>query len=186
MRQRVWSSEDSPNPDQEPANATSPDESLGRIVFINPLTQGMVVIEGSPSRLESLLRDLVSKDEPPPASRKSIEAMPCLEIKEGHEGGECVICLEEWEIGGLAKQMPCKHRFHGECIDKWLGIHGSCPVCRFKMPVDEDDGGKKSGVGRDERERRRRREIWVSFSFNRERSGDSNQTPSGSDQTMEG
>ncbi|KAA8532971.1 hypothetical protein F0562_032912 [Nyssa sinensis] len=122
-------------------------ESRDRIILINSLTQGMIVIEGSSSGLDSLLRDLMNKDGQPPASKASIEAMPSVEIDEGDEDGECVICLEEFEVAGVAKAMPCKHKFHGKCIEKWLGIHGSCPVCRYKMPVDEEDVHKKSGGG---------------------------------------
>lgn len=125
--------------------------------MINPLTQGMVVIEGT--RLDALFRNLPGKDGQPPASRSSVEAMPRVEIREGDEG-ECVICLEEWMAGGIVKEMPCKHRFHGDCIEKWLGLHGSCPVCRHTMPVEE----KK--LGEEERENQRR-EIWVSFSLGR-------------------
>lgn len=191
----------SSDPDQESPDTPTTRESRGRIIFINPLTQGMVVIEGSSSRLDSLLRDLLSNGGQPPASKASIEAMPSVEISGEDEGGECVICLEDWEIGEVVKEMPCKHRFHGGCIEKWLGIHGSCPVCRFKMPVDHEDVINKSvGDGEsdgDERERRRR-EIWVNFSFNRGRNGESNQTPTtdstdsssspppGSDHPMEG
>ncbi|XP_071926711.1 E3 ubiquitin-protein ligase MPSR1-like [Coffea arabica] len=158
--------QDSSTPDQE-AQQSPPNmrESTDRIILINPLTQGMVVIEGSrgsgssSSSLESLLRDLFSKDGQPPASKASIEAMPMVEVKEDSE--ECVICLEEWEAGALAKEMPCKHRFHGECIEKWLRIHGSCPVCRHKMPVEEnDDKSLKNGDAGGTR-----REIWVSFAY---------------------
>ncbi|KAK9276592.1 hypothetical protein L1049_006127 [Liquidambar formosana] len=173
---------DRQDPDEETPETPTPRD---RIILINPFTQGMIVIEGT-SSLESLLREISSKGGQPPASKASIEAMPEVEITE--ESGECVICLEEWEIGGVAKEMPCNHRFHGECIEKWLGIHGSCPVCRYKMPFDEEDVGKKrddggvGGGGDDEEGRVRRRverEIWVSFSFNSSsRRGDSNQTPS--------
>ncbi|KAL0336388.1 UNVERIFIED_CONTAM: E3 ubiquitin-protein ligase MP [Sesamum radiatum] len=102
--------------------------------------------------------------------------MASVEIVGGESDDDpCVICLEEWEAGEKAKEMPCKHRFHGECIEKWLRIHGSCPVCRYEMPVDEDDDDEKkrrSGEGDGER----RREIWVSFTFaSGRRSGESNQ-----------
>lgn len=151
------------NPEQESSN---PGEGTDRIILINPLTQGMIVIEGGGdggSSLDLLMRDLLNKDGQPPASKDSIEAMPVVEIETEED---CVICLEEWEIGGKAKQMPCKHRFHGECIEKWLNIHGSCPVCRYKMPVEKyfekskinDENNSGNGIGR-------RREIWVSFSF---------------------
>ncbi|KAJ0090117.1 hypothetical protein Patl1_14353 [Pistacia atlantica] len=144
-------------------NQETTTNSSGRIILINPLTQGMVVIEGT-SSLDSLMRNLVSKDGQPPASKASVEALRSFEI-EG-EVGECVVCLEEYEVGEMGKEMPCKHRFHVKCIEKWLGIHGSCLVCRYKMLVDEEEIGYK----RDEQ----RREVWVSFSFNSgRRSGDS-------------
>lgn len=144
-----------PNSEDDEDNSNQRD----RIVLINPVTQGMVVIEGT--GLDSLLRGVQGgKEGQPPAARSAIEAMPSVEISDGDEKEECVICLEECFGGGVVKEMPCKHRFHGGCIEKWLEIHGSCPVCRFKMPVEEEDGGKK---GEEERGERGRREIWVSF-----------------------
>lgn len=91
---------------------------------------------------ESLLRDILNKEGPAPASKASIEAMPAVKVTE--EGTECSICLTEFEVGGEVKEMPCKHKYHSDCIEKWLGIHGSCPVCRYKMPVEEkktEEGG---------------------------------------------
>ncbi|KAL5553861.1 hypothetical protein UlMin_041262 [Ulmus minor] len=153
---------ESQNPDQESSNRPI---SGDRVILINPFTQGTVVIEGVEG-MDSLLRELDNKGAQPPASQASIEAMACVPIGEDDQE-ECVICLEEFGVGEVAREMPCKHRFHGCCIEKWLGIHGSCPVCRFKMPVDEEEVGKKGSGGDDGRERRRvEREIWVSFSFN--------------------
>ncbi|KAE8666053.1 galactosyltransferase family protein [Hibiscus syriacus] len=137
------------NPDQE----TAPQRE--RTILVNPFIQGMVVIEGA-SNLEALVRGWANKDGHPPASKASIEAMPSVDVGED-EDGECVVCLEEWKAEELAKEMPCKHKFHGECIEKWLEIHGSCPVCRYKMSVDDEEKGKKTGE---------QREIWVRFSFN--------------------
>ncbi|GAY36667.1 E3 ubiquitin-protein ligase MPSR1 [Citrus sinensis] len=151
------SSENSQNPDGETPHTNR--SSSERIILVNPLNQGMVVIEGT-SSLETLLRNFVGKDGQPPASKASVEAMPSIKVGESEEealGGECVVCLEEYEVGEVAREMPCKHKFHANCIEKWLGIQGSCPVCRYKMPVEEEESGNK----RDER----RREIWVSFSI---------------------
>ncbi|XP_022776850.1 E3 ubiquitin-protein ligase RNF181-like [Durio zibethinus] len=165
------SRENAQDPDQEASQETTSQRE--RIILVNPFTQGMVVIEGA-SNLEALLRGWANKDGQPPASKASIEAMPSVEIGES-EDGECVVCLDDWKPREVAKEMPCKHMFHDECIEKWLGIHGSCPVCRYKMPVDEEEMGKK----RDEDRRRFERDIWVSFSFNNGRSSeDSNQVPS--------
>lgn len=57
--------------------------------------------------------------------------------------------------------MPCKHRYHSGCVEEWLGIHGSCPVCRFKMPVEEEGQGNRKGGDRSEEEGED--EIWVSL-----------------------
>ncbi|KAK2429100.1 RING/U-box superfamily protein [Trifolium repens] len=179
------------DPDQESEN--NDDSNRQRIILVNPLTQGMVVIEGV-SSLEDLFNQLGSnKNGQPPASKESIEAMKKVEIGEGDDdGGECVVCLDEFEVGGVVKEMHCKHRFHGDCIEKWLGLHGSCPVCRYQMPVDEKGDGKKS----DEEEGGERRrvgggggngngngggEVWVSFSFNRRSRENQNQATSGGD-----
>lgn len=145
---------------QETTNS-SPIGEGERVILINPFTQGMVLIDGN-SSLETMFQDIGMKNGLPPASKESIDAMPSVKIGEQEEGGgECVICLEEWEVGRVVKEMPCKHRFHQDCIEKWLGIHGSCPVCRYQMPVDEKEEGK-----RDEESR----EIWVSFLFRSENS----------------
>jgi hypothetical protein len=139
-----------------------------RIILINPMTQGMVVIEGSSAGLDSLLRDLMSKGGQPPATKASIESMPSVVIGEC-EDGECVICLDEWLEGEVVKEMPCKHKFHGNCVEKWLKLHGSCPVCRYKMPAD--DPVKKFGEDRESStgNNNTRREIWLSFSVNSDR-----------------
>jgi len=158
------------NSDPDHESETNEDSTPQRIILANPLTQSMVVIDGA-SSLEELFNNLGSatKNGQPPTTKESIEAMEKVEIEEG-DGRECVVCLEEFEVGGVVKEMPCKHRFHGKCIEKWLGIHGSCPVCRYQMHVDEKDDEKK----REEEEGGERRrvgggEVWVSFSINRSR-----------------
>ncbi|XP_010552573.1 PREDICTED: E3 ubiquitin-protein ligase RDUF1-like [Tarenaya hassleriana] len=148
-----------PNPDPPGNNARDDPPPPERIVLVNPFTQVMVVIHRSPGS-DPLLRTLVGnrKSGRPPASKASVDALPAVEIESG--GGECAICLDDMVVGETGKEMPCKHRFHGQCIEKWLLLHGSCPVCRFEMPVDEDQASKK----RDDDEGGQR-EIWVRFSF---------------------
>ncbi|XP_052150006.1 E3 ubiquitin-protein ligase RDUF1-like [Oryza glaberrima] len=78
-----------------------------------------------------------------PASRASIAALREVEEEDddGEEASDCAICLDDGEesretcgSGRRRKEMPCGHRFHGECVERWLGIHGSCPLCRHEMP----------------------------------------------------
>ncbi|KAJ1929493.1 hypothetical protein IWQ60_001105 [Tieghemiomyces parasiticus] len=44
----------------------------------------------------------------------------------------CVICLDTIDRGQKARQLPCKHLFHLDCIDEWLVEKMSvCPLCKF-------------------------------------------------------
>ncbi|XP_030443711.1 RING-H2 finger protein ATL78-like [Syzygium oleosum] len=44
---------------------------------------------------------------------------------------ECIICLSEFATNDRVRILPkCHHRFHVQCIDKWLNSHSSCPTCR--------------------------------------------------------
>ncbi|WVZ12646.1 hypothetical protein V8G54_017176 [Vigna mungo] len=169
---------DGDDPRHENGNTEGPQRQ--RIILVNPFTQGMVVIDAD-SRIEALFRELGSgKGGRPPASKESIEAMPSVEVGEG-ENLECVVCLEEFEVGVMAKEMPCKHKFHGDCIEKWLGLHGSCPVCRYEMPVEKNCAMKSEEEG-GERRRDSGDEVWVSFSYNRIRRGqDHDQAASSND-----
>lgn len=128
------------NPLQEPRAQLI--ELRERVIFINALTQTTVVVEssGESSGLNSLIDDLLNqKTGRRPASRASIDAMPTVEVVSGENSGEqCAICLEGWEAGETAKEMPCKHRFHGDCIERWLNINGTCPICRYQMPKEEE------------------------------------------------
>ncbi|KAI3429165.1 RING-type domain-containing protein [Psidium guajava] len=118
-----------------------------RFGLINPFTQSLVVIGTGPDAPQG------AGGGRPPASRASVEAMPCVVVEEGREC-ECAICLESVVAGEPAKEMPCKHRFHGGCIERWLGVHGTCPVCRYEMPVEEGKACEKREGG-----------VWVSFAF---------------------
>ncbi|CAG7908669.1 hypothetical protein BRARA_D02797 [Brassica rapa] len=51
----------------------------------------------------------------------------------------CPICLSEYASKETVRCIPeCEHCFHIECIDAWLKLHGSCPLCRNSpSPVRE-------------------------------------------------
>ncbi|KAK8565755.1 hypothetical protein V6N13_020835 [Hibiscus sabdariffa] len=43
----------------------------------------------------------------------------------------CSICLCEYKDSEMLRMMPeCRHHFHLLCVDAWLKLNGSCPVCR--------------------------------------------------------
>ncbi|KAF5952961.1 hypothetical protein HYC85_010905 [Camellia sinensis] len=49
------------------------------------------------------------------------------------ENAECCICLCPYEDGTELRELPCRHHFHCSCIDKWLYINATCPLCKFNI-----------------------------------------------------
>lgn len=45
------------------------------------------------------------------------------------EDALCAICIEDYVPKVLLKILPCGHHYHADCVDKWLRIHDSCPLC---------------------------------------------------------
>ncbi|KAF7732877.1 hypothetical protein EC973_000153 [Apophysomyces ossiformis] len=43
---------------------------------------------------------------------------------------ECIICQEHFGYGKMLYMMPCKHEYHGHCIEEWLRVKATCPICR--------------------------------------------------------
>ncbi|CAK9183900.1 unnamed protein product, partial [Ilex paraguariensis] len=43
----------------------------------------------------------------------------------------CSICLADYVDANMLRQLPdCGHLFHPACIDPWLRLHPTCPICR--------------------------------------------------------
>ncbi|KAG2326665.1 hypothetical protein Bca4012_035606 [Brassica carinata] len=43
----------------------------------------------------------------------------------------CPICLGDYKGNDLLRHLPdCNHFFHLKCVDMWLKLHPTCPVCR--------------------------------------------------------
>ncbi|XP_071707553.1 putative RING-H2 finger protein ATL21A [Rutidosis leptorrhynchoides] len=50
----------------------------------------------------------------------------------GHDDATCPICLSEYNVNETVRCIPeCRHCFHAECIDEWLKMNGTCPICRY-------------------------------------------------------
>ncbi|CDY33046.1 BnaA10g12520D [Brassica napus] len=82
----------------------------------------------------------------PPASKSAIESLPRVEISDCHISSEanCAVCTEVFEAETEAREMPCKHIFHDDCITPWLSIRNSCPVCRFELPSEPNRRGSSN------------------------------------------
>ena len=43
----------------------------------------------------------------------------------------CAICLSDYKPKEVVRTIPeCSHYFHVDCVDEWLKLNATCPVCR--------------------------------------------------------
>ncbi|KAF7070182.1 hypothetical protein CFC21_075726 [Triticum aestivum] len=68
----------------------------------------------------------------------AISALPKVVVRGGageasasSSSTSCAVCLGEYDRGDVLRVLPdCAHSFHRPCVDQWLRLRPSCPVCR--------------------------------------------------------
>ncbi|OIT30486.1 PREDICTED: E3 ubiquitin-protein ligase At1g63170-like [Nicotiana attenuata] len=53
------------------------------------------------------------------------------------EDAVCCICLTKYEDNDELRELPCSHFFHTQCVDKWLKINASCPLCKSEIGIKD-------------------------------------------------
>lgn len=56
------------------------------------------------------------------------------------EDAECCICLSSYDEGVELRELPCGHHFHCACIDRWLRMNSTCPLCKDDISQDDITG----------------------------------------------
>lgn len=51
------------------------------------------------------------------------------EDADSRDAPSCAVCLSDFANGDTLRSLPCRHRFHKHCIDKWLVRNKVCPLC---------------------------------------------------------
>ncbi|KAG8052090.1 hypothetical protein GUJ93_ZPchr0001g29928 [Zizania palustris] len=73
-----------------------------------------------------------------------VASLPVFVVRSGGGGEkepECAVCIAELRDGEEGRALPrCGHRFHAACVDVWLRLHTTCPLCRASV-VAERKGG---------------------------------------------
>ena len=83
-----------------------------------------------------------------PASRQAVEGLPIVKITYSNferdnetqqlEPPLCPICTQDICLGDNGMFMPWVHLFHPNWLREWLESQNTWPVCRCKLPVEEE------------------------------------------------
>ncbi|KAL7986709.1 hypothetical protein Chor_012992 [Crotalus horridus] len=50
-----------------------------------------------------------------------------------HEIDSCAICLDQFQKNQCLRVLPCLHEFHQDCVDPWLLLQQTCPLCKHNI-----------------------------------------------------
>jgi len=70
------------------------------------------------------------------ASPEQIGRLPTVQLDKNttkDQEQSCSICLDKFQTGDVMKVMPCLHKFHSKCLDQWLEIKSTCPLCLYDI-----------------------------------------------------
>lgn len=69
---------------------------------------------------------------------KIVENLITNEIKDINKFAvkTCSICLENFQNGDYYIILPCIHFFHANCLKNWMNMNNRCPICNFKLIVN--------------------------------------------------
>lgn len=114
-----------------------------RIVFPYTPTQELRLLFFSPQQTNGSRETVVYElqinfdtvegaSEPPvTATKQALRKNRILRARVSDESCECAICMISFIRAQRLRKLPCEHKFHVECVDKWLlGHSNKCPVCR--------------------------------------------------------
>lgn len=107
-----------------------------------PAIMNLLEVEGGEEAViaEAIRRSMEEEEAPKPrmprVEESVIAALPVTRLSFAHirrlPGNHkcCAVCLEDFKSQDYQKTLPCKHRFHPQCIDECLRHSSACPICR--------------------------------------------------------
>ncbi|XP_075960959.1 RING finger protein 215 isoform X2 [Anarhichas minor] len=55
---------------------------------------------------------------------------PWCDPSQPAETDNCAVCLEPFNNNQCLRVLPCRHEYHRDCVDPWLLLHHTCPLCK--------------------------------------------------------
>uniref|UniRef100_A0A7N0U8B7 RING-type domain-containing protein n=1 Tax=Kalanchoe fedtschenkoi TaxID=63787 RepID=A0A7N0U8B7_KALFE len=62
------------------------------------------------------------------------------------EDAACCICLAKYANNDELREMPCSHFLHKDCVDKWLKINATCPLCKCEVGASVSNSNASQGL----------------------------------------
>lgn len=98
---------------------------------------------GSEDQLQELIERLMGMNEGSsgsrPAQQRFINRLRTEKFRDSRcSDDSCPICLDQFQPSTDIVVLPCNHGFHKNCIEPWLKMHSECPLCRHKLPEDDE------------------------------------------------
>ena len=59
---------------------------------------------------------------------------------------QCAVCRQDFRADETLRAMPCSHAFHQHCISEWLRRNAVCPLCRCRLPEEEEEDKQRRKI----------------------------------------
>uniref|UniRef100_A0A8C0U361 RING finger protein 215-like n=1 Tax=Cyanistes caeruleus TaxID=156563 RepID=A0A8C0U361_CYACU len=56
----------------------------------------------------------------------------------------CAVCLDQFHKSQWLRVLPCSHEFHRDCVDPWLLLQQTCPLCKRNILGENRPGTQLS------------------------------------------
>ncbi|KAG0311029.1 hypothetical protein BGZ99_010421 [Dissophora globulifera] len=127
---------------REPSTSAQNRDSV--IIVVEPAVD-TIGVSPTPSALPTIHIAQASDDERP---GHALELGPLEQLDEpeqlkqlspeerklaGRISTSCSICLCDYEDLEELRHLPCDHYFHKECVDEWLKLKRTCPLCTYDI-----------------------------------------------------
>ncbi|XP_055017388.1 RING finger protein 215 isoform X2 [Boleophthalmus pectinirostris] len=61
---------------------------------------------------------------------RRVSSLQTKTYSEAVESGPCAVCLEPFYSSQCLRVLPCGHEYHQDCVDPWLLLRHTCPLCK--------------------------------------------------------
>jgi Ring finger domain len=66
-------------------------------------------------------------------TKSSTKSNTSSNTSEASSNNACAICIGDYKHGEKLRTLPCMHKYHMECVDKWLVKKSECPMCKYDL-----------------------------------------------------